>query len=375
MTTALNGPSGEHLALADDPLDVVRDQAVKCRASCGTATAATVFPVPPPPSEEHGNTLYVDVAALLDGGLPDPPEPVLLYRGDGVALFYAGQVNLVFGDPESGKTMLVLAAASEVLKAGRRVQVIDLDHNGPDATIYKLLDMGAPESALRNPELFRYVEPEDKAHLLAVVADAKQWRPAVAVVDSVGELLPMMRLSSNSPDDFTIAHTAVLKPLAMAGACVLAVDHLPKNSETRSSGPTGTMAKRRAIGGASLRVTINEPFAPGRQGSAFLSVHKDRHGGLRRHCPTEGREPSAGLFMVDSTGHEISYSIRPPQLGDAAKAAGVSPEDLAALDRLDPAPASVRDVKERLRWNSQRASDALRAWRSRNVPEEQGTAA
>ncbi|WP_051399396.1 P-loop NTPase family protein [Haloechinothrix halophila] len=315
------------------------------------------------------------MAALLDGGLPDPPEPVLLYRDDGVALFYAGQVNLIFGDPESGKTMVAQAAANEALKAGRRVLFVDLDHNGADATVYRFLDMGAPESALRDPGLFRYVEPDDKAHLAAVVADAKEWRPAVAVVDSVGELLPMLRLSSNSPDDFTIAHSAVLKPLALSGASVLAVDHLPKNSETRASGPTGTTAKRRAIGGVALRITVNEPFAPGRQGSAFLSLNKDRHAGLRRHCPAEGREPSAGLFLLDSRGHEITYSIRPPQLGDAARAIGVSDSDLDAIDQLDPPPTSVRDVKTRLRWRSERAADVLRAWRerSRAVSGEQGT--
>lgn len=310
---------------------------------------------------------YVDVAALLDGGLPEPPRPVLLHRDDGVALFYSGQVNLIFGDPESGKTLLAVAAATTALDAGRRVLFIDLDHNGADATVYRLLDMGAGEAALRNPDRFRYVEPEDKAHLLAVVEDAKDWRPAVAVVDSVGELLPMLRLSSNSPDEFTSAHARVLKPLAMAGAAVLAVDHLPKNSETRASGPTGTMAKRRAVGGVSLRVTVNEPFAPGRKGSAFLGLNKDRHGGLRQHCPTEGREPSAGLFVLDSSGHAMTFAVRAPQLGDAAKAAGVSDDDLAQLDALDPEPKSVRDVQERMRWRSQRAADALRAWRSRSA--------
>ena len=40
------------------------------------------------------------------------------------------------------------------------------------------------------------------------------WQPHLAIVDSTGELLPSLRLSSNSPDDFTIAHNRVLKPLA-----------------------------------------------------------------------------------------------------------------------------------------------------------------
>lgn len=308
--------------------------------------------------------LYVDMGMLLDGGLPDPPAPVLMYREDGVALFYASQVNVVFGDPEAGKTLLVQAAAVEALAAHRRVLMIDLDHNGPAATAYRLLDMGALEVALRDRQVFRYVEPEDTEHLMAVVADAVRWRPAVVVVDSVGELLPMMRLNSNSPDDFTMANSRVLKPLAMAGAAVLVIDHLPKNQQTRVSGQTGTMAKKRAIGGVSLRLTINEPFAPDRKGSAWLAVSKDRHGGLRRHCPPVGPEPPAGLFVLDGTGHRITYSIRPPEFGDAAKMSPVNEADLAALDELDPPPSSVADVAARLCWRKQRAADVLRAWRT-----------
>lgn len=335
-----------------------------------------VFPVPHTGGGERGNALYLDVAALLDGGLPDPPAPVVLHRDDGIAIFYAGQVNLIFGDPESGKTLVAQAAAAEALRAGRRVLFVDIDHNGPQAIVSRFLDMSVPEEVLRDPARFRYVEPEDKPHLMAVAKDARQWRPAVAVVDSVGELLPLLGLNSNSPDDFTLAHTAVLKPLAMAGACVLAIDHVAKNSDSRALGPTGTTAKRRAVGGVSIRVTINEQFTPGRGGSAFLNVNKDRHGGLRRHCPAEGKEWAAGLFRIDSGTERIRWSIRAPQLGDAAAATGVSADDLAQLDQLDPPPASVRDVKDRLRWRSDRAAASLREWRSRrsqSVPREQGT--
>lgn len=352
---------------------VLKDRAPLAALQPSEASPSEPFPVPDTQGAEHGNALYADIGALLDGGLPEPPAPVLLRRDDGHALFYRAQVNLLFGDPESGKTLVAQAAASEALRRGRKVLFVDIDHNGVEATVFRFLDMGVEEEALRDPNLFRYVEPEDKGHLTAVIANAKAWRPAAAVVDSIGELLPLLRLSSNSPDDFTIAHALVLKPLAMAGAAVIAIDHLPKNAENRANGPTGTAAKRRAIGGVSIRVTVNEQFSPGRGGSAWLNVNKDRHGGLRRNCPTEGREPSAGLFRLDSSSDRISWSIRAPQLGDATQASGVSRDDLAVLDQLNPPPKSVRDVKDRLKWGASRATEALREWRSRNVPEEQGT--
>src|SRR6516164_9410556 len=64
---------------------------------------------------------HFDVAAFFAGTAPEPPKPVLMHRTDGRALFYAGKLNLVFGDPESGKTMLVLAACAEALRDGRHV--------------------------------------------------------------------------------------------------------------------------------------------------------------------------------------------------------------------------------------------------------------
>lgn len=337
----------------------------------------SAFPVPVPIGGEQGTPLYVDVAALLDGGLPDPPEPVLLRRADGHAIFYAGQVNYLFGDPESGKTLVAQAAASEALIAGRRVAFIDIDHNGPDATICRFLDMDVPEETLRDPERFRYVEPEDKLHLHAVIADLQEWRPAVAIVDSIGELLPMLGMSSNSPDDFTSAHALTLKRLAMSGATVVAIDHLAKGLDSRAQGSTGTAAKRRAVGGVSIRVTIEDPFAPGQGGKAFLTINKDRHGGLRRYCPpAPGKEQVAGIFKIAPKDDRIDWVVEGPEPGQVPKHDRVDPADLTALDQLDPPPASVRDVKERLRWRSDRATKALREWRSQrspSVPGEQGT--
>ena len=82
----------------------------------GTGAAVLDDPVPgsqpsiPEPGTEPEKPLYVDIRSLLDGALPEPPSPVLLERSDGHALFYARQVNLLFGDPESGKTWVCLAA-------------------------------------------------------------------------------------------------------------------------------------------------------------------------------------------------------------------------------------------------------------------------
>ena len=338
------------------------------RPGTGTDTENVTVPGSEPSMPEPGTVdekpLYVDIRAMLDGTLPEPPEPQLGRRTDGRCLFYAGQVNWVFGDPESGKTWLCLAATVEALKAGRRALIVDLDHNGAAATVRRLLDLGAPIEALRDTNRFRYCEPEDRIELRQVILDCAAWRPAVALVDSIGELLPMYGASSNSSDDFTLAHSNVLKPLARAGAAVLAVDHLAKGADSRAAGPGGTAAKRRAIGGVSLRVKVKQPFTPGHGGSAALLVNKDRHGSVRAHCPVGDREPVAGTFkLLAFTEGVLEWAIYPPADGERNSDENAPPDDVAAIAALDPPPTTVDDARGRLKWNKQRTATALRTWR------------
>lgn len=314
--------------------------------------------------DEPLGPLFVDVAALLSGGLPEPPQPIVLTRLDGQPLLYPGQVNIVFGDPESGKSWLCYAAAAEALAAVRRVLIIDADHNGAAQILSRLVALGVSPTVLANAELFRLAEPEDGEHLLAVVAEGRAWRPAVAIADSIGEIVPMLGYSSNSPDEYTRAHRQVLTALARAGAVVLGLDHLPKNDDARRHGQTGTLAKRRAVGGVSLRVTLREPFAPGRGGAAALSIAKDRPGTVRAVCPVVGTEQPAGIFVLEPTPDGgLRWYITAPTMADLGEQ--VSDEDLAEIDSLDPPPISVEDVRRRLQWRKARAVLALRVWRQR----------
>ncbi|HEY9416620.1 MAG TPA: hypothetical protein VIQ30_17830, partial [Pseudonocardia sp.] len=97
---------------------------------------------------------YFDMAALLSGTLPEPPRPEYGLRTDQHALFYPGEVNVLFGDPEGGKTWVALSAARELLgeHGAGRVLVIDMDHNGPSATAARLLTLGAAKEALADHE-------------------------------------------------------------------------------------------------------------------------------------------------------------------------------------------------------------------------------
>ncbi len=306
---------------------------------------------------------YGDVAALVAGALPGPAQPTILHRTDGAALLYRGKVNVLFGDSESGKTWLALAAITEQLTAGGKAAFIDLDHNGMTEIVNRLISLGAKPADLADPDRFRYCEPEDATELDYFLNDLSAWRPEVAALDSLGEILPMLGLSSNLPDDYTTGHRKALLPLARVGAAVIAIDHLPKDDAARAKGPTGTLAKQRAVNGVTLRVDVVDAFAPGHGGSASLAVFKDRGGGLRGVCPP-GKRPAAGRFVMQDNGVAgLAWYITAPTGPPTRVNAGVPDADLAELDGLDPPARSVREVKERLNWGTNRAAAAMSRWR------------
>jgi hypothetical protein len=287
---------------------------------------------------------HFDVAAFFTGTAPEPPKPVLMHRADGHALFYAGKVNLVFGDPESGKTLLVLAACAEALRGGRRVLYVDLDHNGAEFILPLLVGFGVSVDTLSDSAVFRYYPDIDTTMtMVMLVGECAWWRPAVAVIDSIGELLPMMGANSNDGDDFTRAHTSVLKPLAKSGAAVIEIDHLPKNLFSRSQGPVGAAAKRRPVGGLAVKVICRRTFIPGKGGTAELQINKDRTGGVRRYSPP-GRPQSAGTFVLEAPDDNgvIGWRVIPPL--ELAAMPSAAPRYLEVIREMNVDTFTIRDV-------------------------------
>lgn len=309
---------------------------------------------------------YVDISALLAGTLPEPPKPSVCPRTDGVGLFYAEQYNVVFGDPESGKTLLTDHATVVELDAGGRVLRIDLDHNGPQSTIGRLLAMGAKPDVLSDPELFLYIEPEDAREVREICDHMTEWQPSLVILDSLGELLPMFGSNSNSADEFTTCHRAVIKPLVKTGACVVGIDHLSKGADSRAYGMGGTIAKKRAIGGSSIRVHVDNAFTPGKGGSAYLSINKDRHGGLRAESPNLGdKEPLAGKFVLwPEPDGGMRAEVRAPEDNEHNPGETAPDADVAEVAALDPPPKSANETQTRLKWRATRARAAFKAWKT-----------
>lgn len=310
--------------------------------------------------QDYTPALYADIAQVLAGGDLGAPQPTFGLRDDGLHLFYPGTTNGLVGAPESGKTLLASCVMADELFKGNSVLVVDVDHNGARATVARFISLGVKGEVLSDPSRFRYTAPEDSTDLLAVVAEAHLWKPTVALVDSVGEVLPMFGASSNDADQYTAVHRQVFTALANSGAGVILIDHEPKSDGAAEYGASGTMAKKRAIDGALYRVKVKQPFAPGKGGKALVTVLKDRHGQVNQHLESN-REPLAFTFHLIG-GDATDWKLYAPTEADILKADKTA-QDVEALKALNPPPSSVRDVMERKRWGRDKSAKALKSFR------------
>jgi hypothetical protein len=317
---------------------------------------------------ERSGPVFVDVAAVLDGGLKAPTPDGGPPRTDGAMVLYRAKVNALFGDPESAKTLLALTVLAHELRHGRHASFIDTDHNGAEFVLRFLLSLGVPRDALVSR--LHYAEPDDREELLRVVEAVAVLESGAVVLDSVGENLTIWGVSSNDDQGFIDMNRSTAARLAKAGHLVITIDHLAKNTDSRRYGATGTTAKLRAANGAVYEVRVIDEFSPDDGGKSALILKKDRSGGVRALGHKKGDTVAVfELSAPDAVGQQ-TVALHPggqtTPAGASAlvtSAAGLA-ADVTALMALIPPPASKSDVMSRMTWGTKRALDALRAYRT-----------
>jgi hypothetical protein len=361
--------SGSHGTFHDQCLPCAVEEAacLECRVLRGEASLPTAE------SSAGGLTWpFIDAAAVLSGGLT-APAPTIGRRTDDAHLFYRSAVNVVVGDPESGKSLLARSVAADVLFEGGSAIWLDLDHNGAAAIMAGFRAWGVPVEVLANPSRFLLAVVDDQAQMDTIIAYAVSAGhvPDLLVMDSIGELVGLYGGDQNSDTDYTRINRATTARAASAGSCVIAIDHLAKGADSRAYGASGSVAKKRAVDGAMYRVELSRPFVPKEGGKAKLLLVKDRHGGVREASPSGDRTPLAATFEIPA-GPAVHWRFWAPGTSSSEAREGEPlegsrselPRDVQVLAELSPAPTSKRDVMSRTGWGSDRAATALRLWRS-----------
>jgi hypothetical protein len=225
--------------------------------------------------DEHGETMPIGTPASW---VPRPaaswdqehPVPTLGEVADELYLFYRGMLNGIIGPSETYKTWLACHVILEELRGGGTVRYFDFESS---PIIARLKLMGATDELL---ESFFYCQPEDQLPsaqddrrrvIAAIVADA-----TLVVVDGLTEAMALEGQDINSNSGAAWYENEVLKPMTRSGdVSVIYIHHTPHLGDRA----LGAQHFKSMVTGSAVLTEVD-----GSASSVYLTVNKDRHGGL-----------------------------------------------------------------------------------------------
>ena len=213
----------------------------------------------------------------------DEPEPSILRRADGHCIFYAGKINALFGESESGKTWIALEAVRQELEKGNPVFYLDFE-DSVRGIYNRLKTLGADLSHFKT---FLYSNPTEALTAgarEALLTKIEQFKPSLIVVDGVNAAMNVMGLDLEKNKDATSFSQEVLRPLRLHNAAIITIDHVTKSKDNRGNYAIGAQAKRADIDGCAVAVEVEIAFGRGIDGALALKVTKDRPGYVRAIC-------------------------------------------------------------------------------------------
>jgi len=268
----------------------------------------------------------VDLGPATRGEQAGTP-PGVLHRTDGVGMFYPGKVHVVAGEPESGKTWLVLVAVARVLAAGGKVCFVDFED---DATgvVGRLRALGVQAATI--VARFIYLRPDQALdetgghHLDDGCTDAE-----LAVIDGTTEGMAVHGWAPKNDVDVALWQGRILRRMAGHGCAVAAIDHVVKDKEGRGRWATGSQHKLAGIDGVQYLIDCRKPWAPGRSGLARITVVKDRPGLVR--AGLEDLRTFGDMVVTCWPDGGVSIDLEASQVAVAAADGGMRPTTL--MDR------------------------------------------
>jgi hypothetical protein len=247
----------------------------------------------------------------FDLTLDEEPEPEHLGVG---GFLLAALLVWLFGEPETGKSVLASEAGVRELHAGRVAVHLDAEAGEADVR-QKYRALGATAEELSR----LYVYDVSGVDLIQnpgwLLRRCQEIGARLAVLDSAAALLAAAGLSENENAEVGAFVTTVLLPVVRSGVCVVVLDHVTK-ADPHSRYPRAAGVKL-ALSDLAYNASAPEPFARGRSGRLRLRCEKDRSGWVGR-----GTQFDIGVTASDGGRLEL----------DATR---MTPEDAAALAALE----------------------------------------
>lgn len=231
------------------------------------AGAAPALPAPP---------RFVDLAPYLSGEFVQE-KPSVAEVMPGRCVFYAGRLNEIHAEPSVGKTNVLIAACSAVLRAGGRVLYIDPEDT-PSGFANRARGLGGTVSEFG--ARCHYLHNPDPSEFDSAIAWARDSKPELVILDGLAESLAAEGRDENAVADILSFFRGRLRPFAELGAAVVIADHVVKSGEGRGRWARGSGAKLGRYDGVSFEAVLAEPYTPDRAGFVRLKVSKDRVGGV-----------------------------------------------------------------------------------------------
>jgi hypothetical protein len=249
----------------------------------------------------------VDLEPILAGRETDPP-PTMLLRDDGRALVYPGKVHAFHGEPESGKSWVLLCLAAEQLRAGHRVLYVDFEDT-PASVVGRLRSLGVSNEDIRLG--FRYISPQDPLGPATTRdLDAAAQGIVLAVIDGVTEGMTLHGWELKDNGDIAKWLAALPRRLVRTGAAVAQIDHVAKDKNGRGRWALGGQHKLAGVDCA-YAVEAVTPLGRGRTGRLRIAVEKDRPGHVRGYA--NGKRVADILAESDDTG-AMTMTVQAPDV-------------------------------------------------------------
>ncbi len=306
---------------------------------------------------------FSDWTQVMNGDFVGEP-PTIGQRTDDVGLLYAGKLNSIIGESESGKSMIAQWIAVQQAKLGNHSIYLDFEDAAPGVGD-RFRDMGATDEEMRLIHYRRVDEPWTPLQLATLRAMVAMHHPTYCVVDGVTNAMTLERLDPLDNKAVALFYGGVPSIVRSAGAAAFMVDHIPKARTDRPPGAIGAQHKRAGIDGCSLMLRMKEPAGRNRVGVGYLSVDKDRPGFLREYAP-DGK--TIADVTIRSDGMSIHVELAPSSLMPAqhtqtgVRRTGYMDRTSRVLEGFGDEGASTRmlqaDVSGRAGWIKE-AADML----------------